>query len=319
MNSEQEGAAPRATGKRWSSRLSALIGIAISVAIFFWLIKGIAENWDELSGHLSQVSFWALASVVALYLVFSLFVSLCYFNSLRLAGADVSPIAAIGVYLASQLGKYVPGKVLYVAGQIGLAKWLRISLSQSILGFTAHHIQLGAMGLLIASPLLGVSLSRGVVVGIAVLAVVGFLVLVSGIWIKPFNAVQRRRHKPEMESFSPVYAVRALLSAGIGWVCYGCIAAVLTIALLPEWSPGTISQVGMAAVAAWLLGFFSFITPVGIGVREGAFVMLTRSIIPEPTAMTVAIMMRLIHTGVQVPIGAVALAHSIKSRPENRP
>jgi hypothetical protein len=317
MNSRQPDAPTRTNSKRGKSRLSFAVGILVAGGIFFWLGRGIIKNWSQLSVHLSQASPWLLGAAVAIQLSFMLLVSLCYYNSLRLVGANVRVPAAVNVYLASQLGKYVPGKILYVAGQIGLAKWLRISLAQSVLGFIAHHIQLLAMGLLIASPLLGIVLSQQLVVVIIVMAVAGFFILASGIWVKPFNAFQRRRGKPEMETFSPIRAILALLSAGAGWLSYAWVAGILASALIPTLSTNAFAHIGMAAVAAWLLGFLSFITPSGVGVREGVFVLLTRTIIPEPIAMAVAVMMRLILTGLQVPIGAATLAYSIRGQREN--
>ena len=301
--------------KWWKSRLVVAAGLLLAAGVFAWLIRGIVDNREMLATQLADTPPWILAGVVVVQLLFMLCIGLCYYNSLRLAGARVIKTQAISVYLASQLGKFVPGKVLYVAGQIGLATWLRISTTQSVLGFTAHHIHLVAMGMAVAGPLLGMLIEPRLMIVIATLAGLGVVVMASGVWVKLFNAFQRKRRKPELETFTPLRALAALLSAGIGWVAYGLIAVLFTMALTPDLSPDTFLGIGMAAVAAWLLGFLSFITPVGVGVREGTFVLLTHSIIPEPTAMAVALLMRLLLTAFQVPIGALAFTVVIKSRP----
>lgn len=308
--------APPVKTKWWKSRFMMVAGLLLAAAIFVWLGRGIANSWDTIATHLTTASPWLLAGAVAVQLLFMLCIGLCYYNSLRLAGARVGVTQAISVYLASQLGKYVPGKVVYVAGQIGLATWLRISTAQSILGFTAHHIQLVAMGMAVSGPLLGMLVEPRLMIVMVTLAVLGVLFFVSGIWVKPFNAFQRKRRKPELETFRPLRALGALASAGIGWVAYGSIAVLFTAALTHDLSPETFLRVGMAAVAAWLVGFLSFISPVGAGVREGAFVLLTRTIMPEPTAMAVALLMRLLLTLFQVPLGALAFTYVLKGRPE---
>lgn len=302
--------------KWWKSRFMLVLGILLAAAIFAWLGKGIADSWDTLAADLANASPRLLAAAVIMQLLFMLFIGLCYYNSLRLAGASVRVTQAIHVYLASQLGKYVPGKVVYVAGQIGLAAWLRISTTQSVLGFTAHHIQLVAMGMAASGPLLGILIEPRLMIVMVTVAVIGVLFLATGIWVKPFNAFQRKRSKPELESFSPIRAIAALASAGAGWVAYGSIAVLFSMALAPGLTTDTLLRIGMAAVAAWLAGFLSFITPVGVGVREGTFVLLTRAIVPEPTAMAVALLMRLLLTVFQVPIGALAFTAVIKSRPD---
>lgn len=301
--------------KWWKSRFMMFAGLLLAAAIFVWLGKGIADNWGTLSTHLANASPWVLAGVVSLQLLFMFCVGLCYYNSLRLAGAPVRMTQAIQIYLASQLGKFVPGKVLYVAGQIGLATWLRISTTQSVLGFTAHHIQLVAMGMAVSGPLLGMIVEPRLMIVIVTLAVLGVLFLASGIWVTVFNTFQRKRRKPELETFAPLRALGALASAGIGWVAYGSIAVLFSMMLAPGLPPDSFLRIGMAAVAAWLLGFLSFITPVGVGVREGTFVLLTRTIIPEPTAMAVALLIRLLLTAFQVPIGALAFTAVVKGRP----
>jgi uncharacterized membrane protein YbhN (UPF0104 family) len=313
----QASAPPSRKKPWWRSRASMVIGLVLAAFVFVWLGRGVAKNWGMVSSNLSHASPWMVAAVVVLQLCFMLCIGLCYYNALRLAGAAVRVPAAIGVYLASQLGKYVPGKVLYVAGQIGLATWLRISPTQSILGFTAHHLFLVAMGFAAAGPLLGMLVEQKLLVLTIILVTIGVVILVGGLWVKPFNMFQRKRQKPELETFSPGRAFAGMLSACCGWIAYAGIAIVFTWMLHPGNSTAVSIRVGMAAVAGWLVGFLSFLSPVGVGVREGVFVLLTRSIIPEPTAMAVALMMRVLITVFQVPLGGLALTYSIRARPNN--
>ncbi|MDH3198553.1 MAG: flippase-like domain-containing protein [Candidatus Krumholzibacteria bacterium] len=310
---------PRHPRKRWISHVSTALALGIALGVLYWFAREIQGNWGELSRHLSRASWQAVAAAVASIAVFLPAVSLCYANSLRVVGAVVRTGTAMNVYLASQLGKYVPGKFVYVASQIGLAKWLGVSVGRSTLGFTVHHLMLCGMGLVIASPLLGVAFERWAIVAAVVVAVLGLIVLASGVWVRPLNVLLRKRGKQGIERTSRAHVLGALASIGVGWVFYGCFAAVLSTILLPEWSPSLLVRVGIAAVAAWLMGFLSFITPAGFGVREGAFVLLTRTVMPEATAMTVAVLMRIIHTGLQIPIGAIALGFLLRARGREAP
>jgi len=303
------------TRTTWSSRISFALGLAIAVGVFVWFGMRIAADWDELSGQLGLVSVGVLAVATLVQLAFNLLMSVCYYNSLRLAGAEVRARDGVSAYLATQLGKYLPGKVFYVAGHVGLGKWLRIPVARIAIGFTAHHIQIVSMGLLVASPVLGFAMGRPAVVATSVCAVAGVVVLAAGLWVRPFNALQRRRGKTELATFRPIYAIRAMVSAAIGWICYAIVTALLVSSMLPEASTAEIARAGAASVAAWLLGFLSFVAPAGMGVREGAFVVLTKGVITEPTAMAIALTTRLIYVGLQLPVGAVALAWSSRHRP----
>lgn len=300
--------------KKRRSRLVNIVGLVITIAIFVWIGRGIAADWPRLSTHLSRISTGAVLTAACMFFLFTLFISQCYYQCLRLAGAVVRPVPAMSVYMASQLGKYLPGKVIYVAAQIGLATWLRISVTQSVLGFTASQIIIAASSTLMASPLLGIAVGKGTGIAVIVLAVAGFAVLASGAWVKPFNFLQRKRNKPGLETFSPGRAVLALLSAAMSWAAYAALAAVLASAMMNDPGSRDLIHIGTAAVAAWLIGYLSFITPAGMGVREGALVVLTHGVLPEPTAMALALMMRLLHTALQLAVGGLALAYAMRQR-----
>jgi glycosyltransferase 2 family protein len=313
-DSQNNEPTPPPRRRKGRSRLTNIAGLVITIAIFIWIGRGIATNWPQLSIYLARISAGAVATAACMFFLFTLFISQCYYQCLRLAGATVKPVPAMSVYMASQLGKYLPGKVIYVAAQIGLATWLRIPVTQSVLGFTASQIIIAASGALIASPLLGIAVGRGTGILVIVMTTAGFLVLASGIWVKPFNFVQRKRKKPGLETFSPARAVLALLSAGASWTAYAALAAVLAAAMMNDLGTRELVQIGTAAVAAWLIGYVSFITPAGMGVREGALVVLTHGVLPEPNAMALALMMRLLHTALQLAVGGLALAYAMRQR-----
>lgn len=295
-----------------------IAAVVVTVAVLAWFGRKTAADWDSLSADLANASPIGLVGALALAFVFCVLIGLCYYNSLRIAGTDVKPVPAVSVYLASQLGKYVPGRVLYVAGHIGLARWLGITVPQAAMGFTVHHLVLVASGALIAAPLLGAVVRPGMANVLVVLVIAGIVVLISGVWVHALNALQRRRGKVEFVLASRTRVAAALGSSAAGWVCYGVAVIVVAVAITPGIAARDYLPIGMAAVAAWLVGFLSIIAPAGLGVREGAFVLLTRSIMPEANAMAVALIWRLLFTAVQVPSGAIALT-VLAQRRSDRP
>jgi hypothetical protein len=222
------------------------------------------------------------------------------------------------VYQASQLAKYLPGKVVYVAWQVALAKRFRVSVGRGLLGFTVSQVVLTAAAVLVASPLLGAALGAKtaaltIVGGIGVVAV-----LVSGLWAKVLNALQRRRGKPEIEAFAPWRTVQAVAAGVASWVFYALFSVTVAGVLLPAATPGDAARVGAASVAAWLVGFLSFVTPAGAGVREGVFVLLVRGVMPESTAIALALALRVFDTVFQVAISLVVLAATFRREPAGR-
>jgi len=304
------------TRSGWQAWLTAVAGTAIALAVFAWMGRSIAAHWHELRPLLRSIPAWSLAWAALEYGLYSLAVSLCYFLSLRLAGARVGAAAAAGVYQASQLAKYLPGKVVYVAWQVALARRFRVSVGRGLLGFTVSQVVLASAAVLVASPLLGAALGPMTAAltiggGLLVLAL-----LVSGSWARALNAFQRRRGKPEIEAFAPGRTLQAVAAGAASWVFYGLFAVTTALALLPGLTTADAVRVGAASVAAWLVGFLSFVTPAGAGVREGVFVLLVRGVMPEPAAMALALFLRVLDTVFQVAISLVVLASSLRPAPE---
>lgn len=320
-NSDPEGAANDArplARASWPSVLTAVLGTAIAVAVFVWMGRSLVAHGHELRPLLRSFSAASLAVTAVHYTLYSTAVSLCYFLSLRLAGARVGAAAAAGVYQASQLAKYLPGKVVYVAWQVALAKRFRVSVGRGLLGFTVSQVVLTAAAVLVASPLLGAALGTGtaaltIVGGVGVVAV-----LVSGLWAKVLNALQRRRGKPEIEAFAPWRTLQAVAAGVASWAFYALFSVTVAGVLLPAASPGDAARIGAASVAAWLVGFLSFVTPAGAGVREGVFVLLVRGVVPEPTAIALALVLRVFDTVFQVAISLVVLAATFRREPRDR-
>jgi hypothetical protein len=87
-----------------------------------------------------------------------------------------------------------------------------------------------------------------------------------------------------------------LLAAAVNWVLWGASFAALTFGL------GAYSSAEMAYLTlplilsypiAYAIGFLSFITPSGFGVREGAFVLLLAPLLDAGVVTVVALAMRL--------------------------
>lgn len=296
----------------WGTWVTAVLGTAVALAVFAWMGRSIVEHWDDLRPHLARFHAGNLALAVVPFLLFALGMGLCYAHSLRLAGARVGTAAAASVYLGSQLAKYLPGKVLYVAGQIGLAKRLHISVSRSLLGFTVSQLVITAAAVLVASPLLGAAIGKAAAAGSVVVVLAGLAVLASGAWVGPLNAMQRRRGKPELGAFTPSRTLLAVALGAAGWACYALFAIAVTRVMMPGLTPLDSLRVGAAAVAAWLVGFLSFITPAGAGVREGVFVVLLRGVTSEPAAIALALVLRVLDTILQLGIALAALAYSFR-------
>ncbi|HXH09759.1 MAG TPA: lysylphosphatidylglycerol synthase domain-containing protein [Alphaproteobacteria bacterium] len=299
---------------QWLSIIGFIAGLAIAAGVFFWLGKSVLNSWDQVEVQLLQLSPELLMTAAALIACFFLCFGLSYHQSLLMAGANIRAGVSVCIYLASLLGKYVPGRVLLVAGQVALTQRHHVSIERSLVGFTVHHLVQVSVGILMASPLLISALTPGLSIGAMGVCLISFALLASGLWTKPLNLLQRRRNRPEFNRVAPRATARAALWVLGGWMSYSGSAVVLTMALRPELDSSALWHVGTAAIAAWLIGFLSLITPSGLGIREGSFVLLATEVIPEPTGIVIALMLRFLWTCLEGLAGTTALVSSLRSK-----
>ncbi len=104
------------------------------------------------------------------------------------------------------------------------------------------------------------------------------------------------------------------------WGCCGLAFFLFIKSLSPvEWSQLPVI-IGIYATA-WTIGFLSFITPSGLGVREGMLSLLLTVYLPPATATLVALLSRLWSTLAELVLASAALALHRKNtdRKEEKP
>lgn len=100
----------------------------------------------------------------------------------------------------------------------------------------------------------------------------------------------RKHDQPPRLSYAEI--CRLIFVYVVAWLLFGLASAVLYQAfpVLPRVSWIVL---GMINVAAWLVGYLSLVTPMGLGVREVSFVGLIRDYLAAPLAGLVTLVTRL--------------------------
>jgi glycosyltransferase 2 family protein len=216
-----------------------------------------------------------------------------YVTLLRNQGATVATATGLRAYFISQMGKYVPGKVLVIV--IRIAMLGKIGISRTAVGITAVYESLvwggagAAVGILLLPPSLWDGLraelqARGgnlpamdrfwliLPLVAAPIGLVGLNRFVNRVnrWRKGADAAQLPRVKLHMVVFG-------LLFDSIGWLILGGSLLMTLRGLQPNAGPLTFDDyfnlVSIAAIA-YVLGFAAFFMPAGVGVRDIALQLL---------------------------------------------
>jgi hypothetical protein len=240
-----------------------------------------------------------------------------------LGGPPVPPWTAVRVFMLANLGRYVPGKVLQIAGLAYLAR--RAGVRPAVATGAAL---LGQGMALLGATLVGLGAFFGATeawrpwgwAGLAAVAALVFLTSLPGpaaalehAWFRLANALSKGPGVDDEEPDEPAkaslrgFGLRWTLLYAANWSMHA-VAFWLLFLSLEGWT--TFLSVGPAFAAAYVAGWVAIFAPAGVGVREGALILFLSPVLaPEPAA-ALAVAARLWTTAVELlPAALFALLH----------
>ena len=294
---------PRSRWVRLAVRLAVL-------ALVVFLVLRLRQLWQKSPVDLTAAD----ASVLAIAAIMSLAAVLAYGSVwpfiLRQIGAPI-PSGSIGLFLQSQLGKYVPGSVWHYAGRVGLARSRGVAVRSTLvsLGVEVGASALAAVivGLFVLPIAIAVPLAIAVAIAVAVIGLApgrtpGRLLdpLIRVVRrIVPLSVVDMRQALRAMPAATALYIPV--------WAVYGVAFWLTARALFPV--PTTEIVFFTAAFAlGWLAGMVVVFAPGGIGVREAVLVGLLAPRVGHAEAIVIAGASRLLLTAADLLGGGAAFA-----------
>ncbi|MDH2427821.1 lysylphosphatidylglycerol synthase domain-containing protein [Sphaerisporangium sp. TRM90804] len=299
-------------------RSSRLLRVALALVALGFLAYGLARNWNESVRALTTLSVWTVAGSVAAVFAGAGLMLLAWRVVLAGLGSPLPARVAAKVMFMGQLGKYVPGSVWAFAAMAELARdhgspprrtfgatvvalvtslGCALALAAATLPFTSGHVARQAWYLLALIPLIAAGLHPRV--------------LTFGL-----NLVLRIARR---EPLDRVLTGRAMLAAAAwtmaGWLVYGIHIWLLIGDMRPA-GPSLYAVAAGAYALAWATGLLTVIVPAGIGVREGAMVLVLAPVLDAPRALVVAVVSRLAFTLVDLLWAGIGFALARAQAPE---
>lgn len=288
---------------RWLER-------AVAALVLAFLVVYLARNWGRVSAYDWAVSWSRLGEATALLaLVYSGYV-LLWRHLLSALGGSLSIPDAHRVWYLSNLGRYVPGRFLQLAGTAWLARGKGVSPVIAVAAtVTSQAFVVGTGFVVIALTLPEVPGAWDRLTPWGVAIAVGLLVvLLTPAFDGLYKLVLRLLRRPELYARIP-WNERLALTAGYGtlWIGTGAgfflfLDAVVAVPAEAFWS-----VIGIYA-AAHLVGYLVVFVPGGLGVREGVFAVLLGLYIPATIAVAASILARLWSTGLELVVAGVLVA-----------
>jgi len=280
-----------------SGRVRKLVGYLVVLAVFVFMGRSLYLNWQTLQGYHWQFNYVLLAiAVLAASGTLSLYAWMWHWTARRL-GASLSYRQAFRIWFLSNLGRYIPGKVWQFVG------WF----------YFGEQVGIGRIQILTSIALnLGLQTLTGLALGVITLALFWGGDLLARFWplfllipvgmvfaIRPhvmesllnWGLIRLKREPVRLGLRTGDMAAFTLGHIGC-WCAYGAAFCLFVWSLQPI-SIRELPMLGATYVAAWVIGFLSFLTPGGIGVREGALAYLLGLWLPAPVAIVIGLLSRL--------------------------
>ena len=291
--------------------LSTAIGLLIAVAGAVFVVRAIANSYDDASDAIADAGVgWLLASYPVALAGMTL-VGVPWRRSMRLLGADPGMRDTLHWYFLGQLGKYVPGTLWPIVGRAEMARRGGVARSAAYgsvvltLGATYLAAILVVIGFL---PFAGEN-GAGDQWWVLLLLPIGLAVLHPAVLTRGKAVAERVVRRP-IDVLIPTWrdSVLLVLRHAPAWFCIGTASWLVARAFDPHvgWA-----ELMVPGVLSWIIGFVVVPVPGGIGVREAAFTATAVSLDPG-IAATVAVVSRLVF--MLVDAGGALLATAVLRR-----
>jgi glycosyltransferase 2 family protein len=278
-------------------RRVALQLVTLALVCLFWALY-VAQIWGQLSTYSWEWSLGPLLCAFALWFVYTLAQALGWVATCVSIGGNTRMPPAARVWLLSMPARYVPGNVwhvlsrIYMGGQIGLEPGT-ILLSSTI-----------EQGMMIVGPLIVFLLSLAAwadridraFVLLVLLIPIGLGCLHPRILRPLIGLASRMSRKPAPEvdlRYGSILAIAgwyAALHLVSGIASYLIVASLAPVALAD--APALIGAYSLA----YVVGYLSFLTPGGLGVREAVLLGLLSIVVPAPVAAASSLLARALST-----------------------
>lgn len=279
-------------------------GWVLAIAILIFLGQTLASSWDRVaaSGFHFQFNLPLLAVSLVLLVIGRGFAVEAWRRILMALGNYVSFRFAFYTWFISNLTRYVPGNIWQVATMMLLVEREGVSKMNALLSqavYTTIALSVTALFGLTLLPIaqeylpFAALLFGGLIVILALPPVFRLILLLTARLTRFFR--KNGASEKAAQSVPRLTFIRGLippLCSTAMWTTNG-IAFYLFVRSIVEVPPQSLPSFVAMNAAAYFIGYVSFITPSGLGFREGALALLLGAFFPGPVAVAIAFLTRI--------------------------
>ena len=301
---------------KFDTKVKTIIGWLLAILILAFLVRLFYINRAELAAWQWNID-WTKA-VISAFLLFLAYITaaIAWKTIISGFGHKVGLSDSFRIVYLANLGRYIPGKIWQVFGMVALAKEVGIPARTSLGSFVlAQAYSLPASFLLIPifigniDSLEQLAIYKDLFYLAFAISFIAFLILffkpggLSGAlnWVLKILKREPVDYKPNFKNRIAIFNWYLLTWTLFGFAFHFFLEALLDNSTLPlNYAVGTY-------IAAYILGYISFLSPGGLGFREGVMTALLTPFLGVGVAVSISLIHRVWITCAEAIISLMAL------------
>ncbi len=300
------------------------LGYLIAGILLFFLVKPFIQTHSNFKSTTFEIHWsWMICSFVVILFYWSVYL---YPFAILLSGLTKKEVTfrdAFTLFHLSNITRYLPGRIwgvvrlLSLCPRFGLSKTavagsltLHVGIETALGGLIAMSLLFSKRMPKIATDVLGMFSQNALLLTFAVMGILaGILFCIP----KLAKHVQQflKTLKPLLKNMR--FWGNTLTCHILLWICQGLAFFLFVRSFVRvQWTDTGVLTASFAF--AWIVGFLSFLTPGGLGVREGLLGLLLTHLLPTSQATLVALLCRLWMLSAEILLAGVAFGLDRKTR-----
>jgi uncharacterized membrane protein YbhN (UPF0104 family) len=266
------------------STLKFLIGWPLAILAIVFLIKLTLPNLSVVAKRLDTVNYWVVLLSIAIFLIYFILRAILWKTILHYKGYDVNLKKTSYLWEISEFKRYVPGNIWSFLSRV--AVFSDVGVDKKVAGLALlDEVQLLIIGSAIVS-IIAIPLMLGTGESSELLWQMSLIFILSAVGIIIYSLTvalifKLRGNKQFIKNlFLPGYTLQQkLILTILAVITFFSFGAASLVACLAIFTFNIVLYLELSAffTFAFLAGYLSFITPMGLGVREGVITLgLTR-------------------------------------------
>ncbi|MDE0314721.1 MAG: lysylphosphatidylglycerol synthase domain-containing protein [Candidatus Poribacteria bacterium] len=302
------------------------VGILIAGVLLFFLAKPFLQTHTSLKQITFSIQWhWLISSFCLILLYWSAYL---YPFARLLSGVTQKRVNFRDAWLLfhlSNITRYLPGRIWGIIRLLSLCKEFDLSKTAVGSSLTLHVGIETFLGGILAMSLLFSHQMRGVVQGVLkkftenafITTAAIIVILVGSFFLIPMLSSKARRLTKTLRDIGELLLqksfwgqwVKIIVSHMLLWMCQGFAFFLFVRSLTPvKWMLAGVLSACFAF--AWFVGFLSFLTPGGLGIREGLLAILLANYMPTPQATRIALLCRVWMLAAEIALAAIAFLYN---------